>query len=66
MPGIYIIAGGGIGDSGVPSIRIGADPTTDPARVLIFNTDNTTDPACNSGIARCAAGMNRDQRPVRA
>ena len=38
------------------SSTIGADPTTDPARVLIFNTDNTTDPTCNSGIARCAQG----------
>jgi hypothetical protein len=56
MPGIYIIAGGGISDSGAGIDSIGADPTSDPARVLIFNTDNTTDPSCNSGIARCLQG----------
>lgn len=56
QPGIYIIAGGGIGDSGAAIDSIGADPTTDPARVLIFSTDNTTDPTCNSTIARCRQG----------
>ena len=55
MPGIYIIAGGGIGAS-VGIEALGADPTSDPARVLIFNTDNTTDPSCNSGLPRCVQG----------
>ena len=57
QPGIYIIAGGGIGDSGAaidfdrgrrPDRRI-------PARVLIFSTDNTTDP-----------DVQLDHRPLQA
>lgn len=57
QPGIYIIAGGGIKVSGSATVSsIGADPTTDPARVLIFNTDNTTDTTCTPAIARCAQG----------
>jgi hypothetical protein len=57
QPGIYIIAGGGIkltGDATVTSI--GADPTTDPARVLIFSTDNTADPTCTANLPRCTQG----------
>lgn len=56
LPGIYIIAGGGIQDSGAAITSIGADPTSDPARVLIYSTDNTTDATCNSGLARCVQG----------
>jgi hypothetical protein len=54
MPGIFIIAGGGVSVSGSASIdTVGGDPVTDPARVLIFSTDNVTDPTCDSTIARC-------------
>jgi hypothetical protein len=57
QPGIYIIAGGGIKVTGSATVSsIGADPTTDPARVLIFSTDNTVDPACTTGLARCTQG----------
>lgn len=57
QPGVYIIAGGGIKVSASATVTsIGADPTTDPARVLIFNTDNTEDPACSPDQARCAQG----------
>lgn len=56
LPGIYIIAGGGISDSGAAITSVGADPTSDPARVLIYSTDNTTDPTCNSGLSRCVQG----------
>ncbi len=57
LPGIYIIAGGGISASGSSAISsIGADPTSDPARVLIYSTDNTTDQTCNSTLARCVQG----------
>lgn len=63
-PGIYIIAGGGIEikgsaeiDSTPAVIGGGPDPGSDPARVLIFSTDNTTDPACSSSTdARCIQG----------
>lgn len=63
-PGIYIIAGGGVSIKGTAEVDstpavIGGDPnpTTDPARVLIFSTDNTTDPACSSSTeARCVQG----------
>jgi hypothetical protein len=56
-PGIYIIAGGGIKTSGDASIEtIGGDPPTDPARVLIFSTDNTVDPSCSPDLARCVQG----------
>jgi hypothetical protein len=57
QPGIYIIAGGGVSATGSASIdTVGGDPITDPARVLIFSTDNTTDPTCNSTLARCVQG----------
>jgi hypothetical protein len=57
LPGIYIVAGGGVTASGSATISsIGADPTSDPARVLIYSTDNTTDPSCHSGLARCVQG----------
>ena len=63
-PGIYIIAGGGIEVKGTAEIDStpaviggGPDPEADPARVLIFSTDNTTDPACSSSTdARCIQG----------
>jgi hypothetical protein len=57
QPGIYIIAGGGVSASGSATISsIGSDPTADPARVLIFSTDNTTDPTCTPALARCVQG----------
>jgi Putative Flp pilus-assembly TadE/G-like len=64
QPGIYIIAGGGISvkgnaeiDSTPAAIGGDPDPTADPARVLIFSTDNTTDPTCaTSTAARCIQG----------
>lgn len=64
QPGIYIIAGGGVSIKGNAELNstpaaIGGDPdpTADPARVLIFSTDNTTDPACaTSTDARCIQG----------
>jgi hypothetical protein len=57
QPGIYIIAGGGIGAAGSATIdSVGADPVTNAARVLIFNTDNTTDPSCSAALARCVQG----------
>lgn len=60
QPGIYIIAGGGIKVSGSATVSsIGADPTSDPARVLIFSTDNTTDPTCTADQARCVQGEVR-------
>lgn len=56
-PGIYIIAGGGITVTGSATIdSVGADPDIDPARVLLFSTDNTTDPSCNATLARCVQG----------
>jgi hypothetical protein len=64
QPGIYIIAGGGIsiaGSAGIDSTPaiIGGDPnpSTDPARVLIYSTDNTVDVSCaSSTAARCVQG----------
>lgn len=57
QPGIYILAGGGATASGSANIdTVGGDPITDPARVLIFSTDNVTDPTCNSTLARCRQG----------
>jgi hypothetical protein len=64
QPGVYIIAGGGISIKGSAELNstpavIGGDPDpdTDPARVLIFSTDNTVDPACASSTdARCVQG----------
>ncbi len=61
QPGIYIIAGGGASIRGSAAVDstpavIGGDPApgTDPARVLIFSTDNTMDPACADDIALAA------------
>lgn len=62
QPGIYIIAGGGIKNSGASidtmpaSVGGDPDPAVNPARVLIYSTDNTTDPSCNPGLARCVQG----------
>jgi hypothetical protein len=56
LPGIYIIAGGGITATQGLISSIGADPTSDPARVLIYSTDNTTDASCTSALARCVQG----------
>ena len=63
QPGIYIIAGGGISIKGSAALDstpvvVGGDPDPgDPARVLIFSTDNTTDPACATSTAdRCIQG----------
>lgn len=63
-PGIYIMAGGGLSISGSATLDStpaiiggGSDPAADPARVLIFSTDNTTDPACVASTdARCVQG----------
>lgn len=63
-PGIYIMAGGGLSITGGATIDStpaiiggGSDPEADPARVLIFSTDNTTDPTCaTSTDARCIQG----------
>lgn len=65
QPGVYIIAGGGITvkgsaevDSTPEAIGGGPDPALDPARVMIFSTDNTTDAACaSSSDDRCLQGM---------
>lgn len=56
QPGIYIIAGGGIGVTGAATIDTVADASGDPARVLIFSTDNTMDPTCTSDQDRCVQG----------
>ena len=63
QPGIYIIAGGGISIKGSAELNstpavVGGDPDpATPARVLIFSTDNTTDPTCaTSTAARCIQG----------
>lgn len=56
QPGIYIIAGGGIGQAGQASIDTVGDGAGNPARVLIFSTDNTMDPNCAAGVARCEQG----------
>ena len=63
QPGIYIIAGGGASIKGSATVdstpvAIGGDPnpSTDPARILIFSTDNTTDPACASSLALASSG----------
>ena len=63
QPGVYIIAGGGVSIKGTaeldstPAIIGGdPDPTANPARVLIYSTDNTMDPSCASGDARCVQG----------
>lgn len=56
LPGIYIIAGGGLKATQGLVSSIGADPTSDPARIMIFSTDNTTDLSCSSALARCVQG----------
>lgn len=63
QPGIYIIAGGGISIKGNAEVNstpvvVGGDPDpANPARVLIFSTDNTTDTSCASSTdARCIQG----------
>jgi hypothetical protein len=63
LPGIYIIAGGGVSIAGSAEIdstpdAIGGDPdpATDPARVLIFSTDNTTDPNCATAVELAIQG----------
>ena len=64
-PGIYIIAGGGIRQTG-GTIESIADPTTgDPAEVLIYSTDNIEQPAqyaaCQASwtnSAVCQGGIN--------
>ena len=66
-PGIYIIAGGGASIKGSAAIDStpsviggGPDPAANPARVLIYSTDNTTDPACAASTdARCIQGANQ-------
>ena len=55
-PGIYIIAGGGIGVSATATIDTVGDGTGNPARVLIFSTDNTMDPTCADDIATARSG----------
>jgi hypothetical protein len=64
QPGIYIIAGGGASIKGSALVdstptAIGGDPnpSTDPARVLIYSTDNTMDPACEDDIALAQDGL---------
>lgn len=62
QPGIYIIAGGGISitgpnlDSTPATVGGDPDPALDPARILIFSTDNTTDLGCDATIGRCLQG----------
>lgn len=51
QPGIYIMAGGGITTAGSATIETVGDISGDPARVLIFSTDNTMDPTCADDIA---------------
>jgi hypothetical protein len=62
QPGIYIIAGGGLSitgpdlDSTPGTVGGDPDPMLDPARILIFSTDNTTDSTCEETIGRCVQG----------
>lgn len=51
QPGIYIMAGGGISTAGSATIETVGDASGDPARVLIFSTDNTMDSTCADDIA---------------
>ena len=53
QPGIYIIAGGGISVAATATIDTVGDGSGNPARVLIFSTDNTMDPSCTDAMARC-------------
>jgi hypothetical protein len=58
-PGIFILAGGGIsvaGSATVAAEEIAGEDGSQPARVLLFSTDNTTDPTCSSSIDRCRQG----------
>ena len=55
-PGVYIIAGGGIGVAGSATIDTVGDGSGNPARVLIFSTDNTMDPTCADDIAVARSG----------
>ena len=65
--GIYIIAGGGVSIAGKAEIdstpaTIGGDPdpASDPARILIYSTDNAVDVSCaSSSDARCIQGPIR-------
>jgi Putative Flp pilus-assembly TadE/G-like len=57
QPGIYILAGGGISHAGQASINTVGDGSGNPARVLIFSTDNTMDPTCTPDQARCVQGQ---------
>jgi hypothetical protein len=56
QPGIYIIAGGGINVAGQAAIDTVGDGSGNPARVMIFSTDNTMDPTCADDIATARAG----------
>jgi hypothetical protein len=56
QPGIYIMAGGGITVAGQASIDTVGDGAGNPARVLIFSTDNTMDPNCADDIAIARSG----------
>lgn len=56
-PGIYIIAGGGISLAAGATIDTVADASGDPARVLIFSTDNTMDAACAPELAKARNGQ---------
>ena len=68
QPGIYILAGGGISVAAQATIDTVGDGTGNPARVMIFSTDNTMDTACAPELekarngqtdyeARCVQGM---------
>lgn len=64
QPGIYIIAGGGVSikgsatlDSTPAAIGGDPDPATDPARVLIYSTDNLVDPNCEASLALASSGQ---------
>lgn len=56
QPGIYIIAGGGISQAGSATIDTVADGSGNPARIMIFSTDNTMDPTCADDIATARSG----------
>lgn len=64
QPGIYIIAGGGVSiqgsaalDSTPDAVGGDPDPNTDPARVLIYSTDNLTDTGCEASIELASNGQ---------
>ena len=56
QPGVYIMAGGGISVAGQASIDTVGDGSGNPARLMIFSTDNTMDPACADDIAVARSG----------